>query len=144
VTGFKHSGRPLALDANARTKDSSLPAFLSKPDGAAVYHGFPVLTDVCVDGFTLGMITDFLLEPADEGDAFVVAPDGSRAGLNWEHTSEEHFSECLPLEEGRWGVWNVSFPFPMDSREMARRNLAHILPKLIDKWQLWRSSTRKS
>jgi hypothetical protein len=49
-----------------------------------VYHGFPVLPDVEVDGFRLGMISDWEAQPATEGDAFLIAPDGSRAGLVWE------------------------------------------------------------
>jgi hypothetical protein len=46
-----------------------------------VLHSFPILDDVEVDGFTFGVITDFEAEPASDGDAFVVAPGGSRAGL---------------------------------------------------------------
>jgi hypothetical protein len=38
-----------------------------------------ILDDVTAEGFTLGKITDFEAEPCDEGDAFVIAPDGSRA-----------------------------------------------------------------
>lgn len=72
-------GRPLNLDPEAASADPSLPAFPAKPPGAAAYHGFRQL-DVEVDGFRWGMITDFLAEPDTDGDAFVVAPDGSRAG----------------------------------------------------------------
>ena len=60
-----------------------MPAFLARPAGAPVYHGFPVIGDVEVDGFRLGMITNFLSGPAREGDAYVIAPDGrpaARAG----------------------------------------------------------------
>jgi hypothetical protein len=52
---------------------------LARPPEAPVYHGFPILDDVEVDGFKFGMITDFEAEPASDGDAFAVAPDGKRA-----------------------------------------------------------------
>ena len=77
-------GRPLAIDATAQSASPTEPAFIARPEGAPVYYGFVVLHDVTVDGFTLGKITDFEAEPCDEGDAFVIAPDGGRAGLGWE------------------------------------------------------------
>ena len=51
--------RPLAIDHEAESADGALPGFVAKPAGAPVYHGFPILSDVEVDGFTPGMITDF-------------------------------------------------------------------------------------
>lgn len=72
--------RPLILDASAESANPHRPAFLARPEGTPVYHGFPVVEGVEVDGFRLGMITDFESSPED-GDAFVVAPDGDRAGL---------------------------------------------------------------
>jgi hypothetical protein len=72
-------GGPLAIDATAQSASPTEPAFIARPEGAPVYYGFVVLDDVTVDGFTLGKITDFEAEPCDEGDAFVIAPDGSRA-----------------------------------------------------------------
>jgi hypothetical protein len=74
-------GRPLALDPNARSASPTEPAFIARPEGAPVYHGFQALPDVVVEGFTFGKITDFEAGPCDVGDAFVIAPDGSRAGL---------------------------------------------------------------
>lgn len=74
--------RPLALDASARSADPDVPAFLARPKGEPVYHGFPVVEGVEVEGFRLGMIADLESSPED-GDAFVIAPDGSRAGLVW-------------------------------------------------------------
>jgi hypothetical protein len=35
------------------------PAFVARPPGAPVYHGFEVMSDVVVEGFTFGKITDF-------------------------------------------------------------------------------------
>lgn len=131
-------GRPLAIDVNARSASRAEPAFIAKPEGAPVYHGFQVLEDVVVDGFQFGKITDFEAEPSQEGDAFVIAPDNSRAGLVWEVADKVSVSQIIPLEPGRWGVWAVSFPNAMNSRENVRRNLELILPTLKQKWEEWR------
>lgn len=133
------SGRPLASDEEAQSASAAVPGFLAKPTGAPVYHGFRILGDVVVDGFTLGAITDFEAEPCDEGDAFVVAPDNSRAGLVWEVATGEALAEVCPPSEDRWGVWAVSFPFPMISRQNATLNLKAILPMLKPKWDQWRA-----
>jgi hypothetical protein len=96
---------------------------------------------VCAEGFTLGKITDFEAEACECVDGFVVAPDGSRCGLIWEVWSKDYFETVIAPEENRWGVWGVSFPHPMDSRENARRNLEHILPRLKLEWDRWRDGT---
>jgi hypothetical protein len=101
-----------------------------------------VLDGVEVEGFSFGMITDFEADPSPEGDAFVVAPDGSRAGLVWEVAEESAFAEAGPLEPGRWGVWAVTFPHPMTSRDNARRNLQTIVPELRRQWETWRERYR--
>lgn len=130
-------GLPLRIDPNAESASDDEPAFVARPPGAPVYHGFPILDDVEVDGFRLGMITDWEAEPSTYGDAFVVAPDGSRCGLDWEVFEERRCEQVLGFTEGRWGVWYVAFPHPMDSLENARRNLAHVLPDLRPKWEAW-------
>jgi len=127
----------LALDAEAASASPSLPAFLARPKGAPVYHGFPVLDDVEIEGFRLGMITNWEAEEAIDGDAFVVAPDGSRAGLVWEASDAVHVGLIRPPEPSRWGVWAVTFPGPMRTRDDARRNLAAILPLLRPHWEEW-------
>jgi hypothetical protein len=136
--GRPSQGRPLALDPRAPSASPPQPAFISRPDSAPVYHGFRILEDVVEEGFTFGMITDFELQPAVEGDAFVVAPDGSRAGLVWTKSDEATFVQLCEIESDRWGVWAVSFPHPMDSRENVRRNLRLVLPKLKEQWDKWR------
>jgi hypothetical protein len=134
------SGRPLSIDSTAKSASKSLPAFLARPSHAPAYHGFRVLSDVAVDGFTFGAITDFETQESNEGDAFVVAPDNSRAGLVWEISNKQVFTEVCPMTVNRWGVWEVSFPFEMTSRENARMNLEDILPKLKPKWEQWRQT----
>ena len=131
-------GRPLALDPTAKSASPDLPAFIARPEGAPVYHGFVILDDVIVEGFQLGKITDFEAADCQVGDAFVVAPDGSRAGLVWEVSQEACFSEVCAEDADRWGVWAVNFPHEMNSRENARRNLEAVLPLLKEKWQAWR------
>jgi hypothetical protein len=116
-----------------------LPAFLARPAGAPVYYGFPVVEGTQTDGFCLGMITDFLSEPVLDGDAFVVAPDGSRAGLVWQSGCAAYFREILAPTESRWGVWAVGLPLPMTTVEEARSYLAALLPQLRPQWELWRS-----
>jgi hypothetical protein len=133
-------GHPLAVDPLAESASPTEPAFIARPKGAPVYHGFPILSDVIVDGFTYGKISDFDAERCSEGDAFVVAPDNSRAGLVWEVSDDSYFEEVSSTDSDRWGVWAVSFPHKMTSHENARRNLEHILPELKKRWQEWRKA----
>lgn len=132
-------GRPLAVDSKAKSASPTEPAFVARPQGTPVYHGFIVLDDVTADGFTFGKITDWEAEPCEAGDAFVIAPDGSRAGLVWEVCNPPYFREVMPIEADRWGVWAVGFAMPMDSHENARRNLESILPQLKSRWAEWKS-----
>jgi hypothetical protein len=134
------SGRSLALDPLAKSASPNEPAFIAPPEGAPVYHGFQVLADVVVDGFTFGKISDFEAETCGEGDAFVIAPDNSRAGLVWEVSEDAYFREVCPPNANRWGVWGVSFPYAMISHESARRNLEYIIPQLKIRWEEWRSA----
>ena len=61
------------------------------------------LASVVVGGFTFGKITDFERETCDEGDAFVVAPDNSRAGLVWEITDKTLLSRNFCARSGAMG-----------------------------------------
>ncbi len=101
-------------------------------------YGFVVLDDINVDGFAwqdhrLGSVA------LRNGDAFVLAPDGSRAGLVWEVCDPPYFQETMRIEADRWGVRGVGFRLPMNSRENARRNLESILPELRLGWAEWKS-----
>ena len=132
-------GRPIAADQNAKSASPTEPAFIARPAGAPAYYGFVVLDDVVVDGFTLGKITDWEAEPCEEGDAFVIAPDGSRAGLVWEVCDNHYFREVLAPEPQRWGVWAVGLPLAMTNRANATENLEFILPELRSRWVEWKS-----
>jgi hypothetical protein len=137
-------GRPLAIDHTAASASQNEPGFIAPPPGAPVYHGFQILSGVTADGFTFGKITDFEAEPCDYGDAFVVAPDNSRAGLVWEVSEKPYFQEVCALEPDRWGVWGVSFPHPMENHDNVRSNLESILPELKKRWEEWRQKYSKT
>lgn len=130
----------MALDPLAKSASQTEPAFIARPGGAPVYYGFQILSDVVVDGLTFGKISDFEAEPCLEGDAFVVAPDNSRAGLVWEVSEDSYFREICPTDSVRWGVWGVSFPHGMTSHENVRKNLEHVLPQLKKRWHEWREA----
>lgn len=68
----RQRGRPLAIDHRAASASPTEPALVARPEGAPVYHGFVILDDVVVDGFTLGKLTDWEAEPCETGDAFVI------------------------------------------------------------------------
>ncbi len=132
------TGHPLALDPLAQSGSQTEPAFIARSAGTPLCHGFEVLGDVVVGGFTFGKITDFEIETCNEGDAFVVASDNSRAGLVWDISDKPYFQEICAPETERWGVWGVSFPNAMTSRENVRKNLESILPELKKRWEDWR------
>jgi hypothetical protein len=140
MTEFLSNGKPLVLDPNAVSASPDAPAFVAPPKGAPAYYGFPILDDVAAEGFRLGLITALEDEPSDWGDAFIVAPDDSRAGLVWEAGESSLVQEIRAPEPRRWGVWGVSFPHPMISHENARKNLAFVLPLLKKRWEEWKSS----
>jgi len=103
-------GKPLRLDAQAQSSSHELPAFLARPAGAPVYHGFPLVEETLTEGWCYGAITEFQ-EPdgCTEGDGFVVAPDGSRAGLVWA-VGNFDTQELSPPDVRRWGVYSIAFP----------------------------------
>jgi hypothetical protein len=127
--GFCWHGRPLAVDPGAQSASPTEPAFVARLVGASVYHGFVVLDDVTSEGFTLGKVTDFEAEPCDEGDAFLIAPDGSRAGIVWDRciillrTSNFQY-RYIPKHQVRIRIRN-SLP----SQDERPRSLQKLLPE---------------
>lgn len=126
-----NKGRNILTDAQAEGSDPNTPAFLSKPEAAPVYYGFPIIEESETDGWRLGAITEFI--DAEEGDAFVVAPDGSRAGLVWEVGDGEFATICEP-DADRWGVYAVWFPEQVKSVADFVFNFRHVLPLLSEKF----------
>jgi len=41
------------------------------------------------------------------------------------------------MDARRWGVWDVSFRWPMTTHQNVRKNLEAILPELKKKWEEW-------
>jgi hypothetical protein len=136
---WQPEGVPLRLDPEAQSVDSSLPAFLARPEDAPVYHGFPLLeisrTD---DGWCFGTISEpDCSEGSDWGDAFVVAPDGSRAGIIWE-VGESRVGVTMPPDEGRWGVFHVGFARRVHDEEGLVEQLREWLPELRRLHRVWK------
>jgi len=77
------------------------------------YHGFPLIEETLTDGWCFGAVTEFL-EPGgcSDGDGYVEAPDGSRAGLVWdvEPDADDTVLEITPAEnKDDWGLYQVFF-----------------------------------
>ena len=60
-------GQPIVVDRKTASASATEPAFVARPEGAPVYHGFVVLEDVNIDGFTLGAITTLRRNPQTPG-----------------------------------------------------------------------------
>ena len=124
------------LEDPDQPSESDLPAFLDPPEGAPPYYGFPLVPETMTDGWCLGVITEYEEEGPEgctEGDAFVVAPDGSRAGLVWDVGEEIEGEECEEIcepDEERWGVYQVWFPRPVCKPEDLVLFFRAILPRL--------------
>ena len=126
----KLEGRPVRVDEAAVSADESLPAFIARPPGAPVYHGFEQLPHSEKDGFVFGVITKPGGDPpASWGDAFVIAPNGSRAGIVWQVGSGAA-SLLVEPSEGRWGVYSFWFADPISTEQQLIDNLHVILPAL--------------
>ncbi len=41
-------------------------------------------------------------------------------------------------DPSRWGVWAITFPEAMKTKDAMQRNLAAVLPKLKEKWLRWK------
>jgi hypothetical protein len=102
------------------------------------YAGGTIIEATDVDGFRLGELTPF---DNTEGDAFVVAPDGSTAGFIWFANATEEFSVVHPAEPNRWGVYAISRPLPMRDADDAREFLRAALIDLRPRWLEWRDRT---
>lgn len=123
-------GRAVRQDLGAQSASADLPAFIARPADAPVYHGFPLLPGSEKDGFVFGVITDPKGdEPVPWGDAYVVAPDGTRAGIVWSMDGSDMKVVCPP-EPGRWGVYAFRFKHPVRSDADLVKNLHEVLPRL--------------
>jgi len=126
----------LVLDSSAKSANDAEPAFIAQPKDAPVYHGFPVLEDSLTNGWRYGAITEFedVDKEEDEGDGFVIAPDGSRAGIVWSLDGPD-FKEIVPPDKKRWGVYAVRFPKAVSSRKDLIDNFRTVLPLIKAQYQ---------
>lgn len=118
-------GQVAREDPDAVSARPGLPAFLAPPAGAPAYHGFPLLPQSEKDGFVFGVITS-PRPGATWGDAYVVAPDSSRAGIVW--VTQGPVTEVVL--SGRWGVYQFHFEPSVDSDADLIQKLHAILPRL--------------
>jgi hypothetical protein len=126
----KPKSHPLRIDPDAESASRAEPAFVARPKGAPVYHGFPIVPETETDGWYYGAITEFLdPDGCQEGDAYVVAPDGTRAGLVWEVGYDGFDEVCAPSRD-RWGVYAVGFVRPVKTMEDLIFDFRQILPDL--------------
>jgi hypothetical protein len=123
-------GLPVEVDSDAESAIEGMPAFLAAPKDAPVYYGFPILEGSERDGYVFGVITSpDSIELVRWGDAYVIAPDGSRAGIVWQAEGESEIV-ISPPSPGRWGVYGFTFAHPVRSREDLILNLHECLPQL--------------
>ena len=126
---------PIQQDLSAVSADPCLPAFLARPEGSPIYHGFDIISESETDGWTYGAISGYeTSEPETEGDGFVITPDGKRAGIAWA-TDTPDFYEILPPNESRWGVYGVRFPKPVRSKQDLIDCFRHVLPLLKKRYK---------
>ena len=122
----------LLIDSSVQSTDPSKPAFIAPPTEAKVYYGFPLIKEVSINGFTFGAITDFLESDTEAGctigDAFVEAPDRTRAGIFWEVSDELKFYTIEQPDDKRWGVYYFTVPRPVKSLEDMKENFELMLP----------------
>ena len=126
----EQSGKRLRLDAAARSDSPDLPAFLSRPANAPVYHGFSLVEESRIEGWVFGTISEYEdPEGCEWGDAFVVAPDGSRAGIVWQVGDFEVHVVCPP-DGTRWGVYGFAYHAPVRTTSEFVKMCHTFLPEL--------------
>lgn len=67
--------------------------------------------------------------PKRNGDLFVTDPQGWQAGIAWE-SSGPGIELISGPSEGRWGVFQVLFPYPVMSEQDLIHNFHLVLPLL--------------
>lgn len=131
----------LAIDHDAPSADPGKPAFMAPPPGSLPYHGFQVLEQVDVDGFRWGAITALGAVAPATIDGFIVAPDGSRAGVEWRRSSEPYVLMLAEPTAERWGVWRIGFTDDIVNEASATRALRAVISDLQLRWEQWRAAT---
>lgn len=100
-------------------------------NGTSTYDTDKLIGPSELDGWKLGYIGIPWPGPWPKrnGDLFVVDPDGWQAGIAWEDTGPEILQISGPTQ-GRWGVFQLRFPFPVMCEADLVRNFHAVLPSL--------------
>jgi hypothetical protein len=91
------------------------------------YAMWPVIGEATTDGWQFGSLMGYVDQ--EWGDAFVQAPDGSRAGLVWV-VRDGPVKQLLAPSADRWGVYDVAFPRRMKNVDDLVFNFRAVLPLL--------------
>jgi hypothetical protein len=104
--------------------------FAAGGSAAHAYSGLPLLEESrTADGWCFGTFTEHDAEQPSWGDAFVVAPDGTPAGIIW-HAGTPRCDLTLPPDGRRWGVYMIGFAQSVRSRAELVAQLLGWLPEL--------------
>ncbi|MEO6939832.1 MAG: DUF2283 domain-containing protein [Candidatus Kapaibacterium sp.] len=110
-------------------------------DAKPLYSGWSIIPETCIDGWCYGAITDFIdPEGCRDGDGFIQAPDGSRAGLVWDYNEQADTSiiqEIPTSRENGWGLYQVYFPKPVRTLQDMCDCFAAILPGLRERYAMF-------
>jgi hypothetical protein len=127
----RRDGHRILTDHTAQSPGANLPAFLAKAEGAAVYHGFPLLEVTRTeDGWCFGAIREFEVEKGVEtGDAFVQAPDRSRPA-SCGKLAKAKYPRFARRNHPAGGVYAAWFREPVHNIEEFKSAMWSILPQL--------------
>lgn len=117
------------LQFNCRLLDNIMPNLKSSRE-KPIYDGFPIIEESLTDGWRYGAITRYENKAGCEsGDGFVIAPDGSRAGLDWTVGHGEIRQVARP-DARQWGVYEVFFPTPVRNKDDLVACFRAVLPQV--------------
>lgn len=92
------------------------------------FLGYELIPETVRDGFAYGSITA-LGEDPERGAGFLEAPDGSRAGIQWELSDTPYIAKLEGPDGTGWGIYRVGFTRPVTSVADLMLNLEPLLPK---------------
>ena len=130
--GIEHTEHVKSIMKDAQTVDArqTPPAITSKRNTRPIYHAFRTIPETLTDGWLFGAITVYEdPDGCDSGDGFVVAPDGSRAGLDW-RVGRGKIRKIAPPDERQWGVYEVFFPRPIRTTADLAGHFRAVLPQI--------------
>ena len=98
-----------------------------------VYSRFPLVPETELDGWVYGAITEFINpeyhpKGTPDGDGYIQAPDGSRAGLVWDVGKPR--VRTIDANTDDWGLYHIWFPKPIRTVNDLRKGFLQVLPSL--------------